>query len=77
MNDLEREKIREQAKDILEKFGKSLQKVKFKERKKEEELSGFREEGKENGSSNDFRERVFRNAPNKDSDFIIAEKKKW
>ena len=37
INEAEREKIREQAKEILNKFGKTLEKVKFSEKKKKED----------------------------------------
>lgn len=73
----EREKIREEAKEILEKFGASLSKVKLKEKKEKKSLGGFREEGNGEKGDADFRKRMFENAPNKNEDSIIAEKKKW
>jgi Asp-tRNA(Asn)/Glu-tRNA(Gln) amidotransferase C subunit len=72
-----RESIRKEAKQILDNFGKTLEKVKFKEKKKEKGVGGFREEGKGQEGEKDFRERMFKNAPNKGEDSIIAEKKKW
>ena len=77
MNDSEKEKIRKEAKEIMKKFSKSLDKVKFKEEKIKKPAGGFREEHFEEQSSEDFRKRMFENAPEKDRDCIIAEKKKW
>ena len=74
----EKEENKKQAKDIMEKFSKKLAKVDKKipepliERKEFERVEG---EGEE--SSSEFRERIFENAPNKNKDFIIAEKRKW
>jgi len=74
----EKKEIKKQAKDIMEKFSKKLAKVDKKipepliEREEFERVEG---EGEE--SSSDFRKRMFENAPSKNEDFIIAEKKKW
>lgn len=78
VSEKEKEKIKKQAKEIMEKFSKKLAKVDKKipepliERK---EFEREEKQGKE--SDSDFRERMFENAPNKNKDFIIAEKKKW
>lgn len=79
MDEKRKEEIRLEAKKILDNFGKTLESVKFKQKEVKVELSGFREEGSgnENVGDRDFRERMFENAPNKDKDSIIAEKKKW
>ncbi len=79
VSEKEKEKIKEEAKQILDNFSKVLEKVKIKEIKKSEkkEVGGFREEGPGKLGSGDFRKRMFENAPIKDGDFIIAEKKKW
>ena len=76
---LEKEKveIKKQAKSILNSFSKKLSgidknlKESFIERDK-----GEREEGevKDDSFSRDI---MFENAPNKNKDFIIAEKKEW
>jgi Asp-tRNA(Asn)/Glu-tRNA(Gln) amidotransferase C subunit len=74
----EQEKIKKEAKEIMDSFAKSLEKV-------EKELSGehqvrrkeqMREEGSGRTSKN-FREFFFENAPSKSGDFIKAERGKW
>ena len=75
----EREKIKNQAKEIMEGFSEKLEKVKSKipepliERKEFERM----EKSSTKNVETDFRKRMFENAPNKNKDFIIAEKKKW
>ena len=78
VSEKEKEDIKKQAKSIMEKFSEKLSKIDKKipepliERKEFE-----REEKQGNESDSDFRERMFENAPEKNKDFIIAEKKKW
>ena len=74
----EKEEIKKQAKEIMDKFSEKLSNVSEKppdsviDRK---EFEREEKDGKETDS--DFRERMFANAPRKNKDFIIAEKKKW
>lgn len=77
MDDKKLEEIRKQAKGILDNFSKALEKVKIGKKEAKKEAGGFRdeEEGKKEGE--DFRKRMFENAPNKDGDCIVAEKKTW
>ncbi|MEK6888910.1 MAG: hypothetical protein AABW80_02265 [Nanoarchaeota archaeon] len=78
MDEAERDKIREEAQEILKKFSESLKSVKLKKKKKlKNQVSGFREEMNGTECDKDFRERMFANAPNKEGDKIIAEKKQW
>jgi len=77
MDDKEREKIGKQARELLEKFGKALESVKLKEKKQEKKVGGFREEGSGNAGDREFRRIMFENAPAKEGDNIIAEKKSW
>jgi hypothetical protein len=77
INEAKREEIKKEAKQILSKFAKSLEKVKLKEKKEKKEVGGFREEGEPGKPNADFRKRMFENAPNKDEDCIITEKKEW
>jgi len=77
MDDKEREKIGKQARELLEKFGKALESVKLKEKKQEKKVGGFREEGSGNDGDREFRRIMFENAPAKEGDNIIAEKKSW
>jgi hypothetical protein len=71
--------IENQAKHILDKFAKALEKVEsessnegFVEREKFERIE---KEGYE--SDLDFKKLILDNAPSKNSDFIIAEKGGW
>ncbi|MBI2451558.1 hypothetical protein HYV50_00600 [Candidatus Pacearchaeota archaeon] len=79
MEEKKQEEIKKQAREILDKFSKTLAKVEFKEKKieREKEAGGFREEGEGKEVDPDFRKRFFENAPKTEGDFIIAEKKKW
>jgi len=85
----EKEEIKKQAKELMEKFSEKISKIdkkipepliERKEFEREEKSSTspptqFLSKGKETDS--DFRERIFENAPQKNKDFIIAERKKW
>jgi predicted Asp-tRNA(Asn)/Glu-tRNA(Gln) amidotransferase subunit C len=79
MEQNEKEQIEKEAKQILEKFSKALASVKVKEGEEwnVEREEDRREEGEGVECENDFRRIMFENAPQKDDDFIIAEKKKW
>ncbi|MEM2479000.1 MAG: hypothetical protein QXJ92_02300 [Candidatus Pacearchaeota archaeon] len=72
------EEIKQKAREILDKFAAALAKVKesipesFVERAQDR-----REEGEGKAADAEFREIVFMNAPKKEGDFILAEKKKW
>ncbi len=73
----EKEKIKEQAKRIIEDFSKKLSRIE-KEAKEPliERKECERQEGK--GKEDSFsRKTMFKNAPNKNDDFIIAEKGEW
>ena len=74
---MDEEKIRREAKAILDKFAKELESVELKDKKEKREVGGTREEGKGGEEVSDFRKRMFENAPSKEGDFIVAEKKKW
>jgi Asp-tRNA(Asn)/Glu-tRNA(Gln) amidotransferase C subunit len=96
-NNSDEEKMRIEARKILDSFAKSLEEIDLEEGKTQKRVvGGFREEGEgskgdkdpKNTSSlsrklpkeeevSDFRERMFKNAPKKEGDFILAEKKKW
>ena len=75
--DKDKLEIKKEAKEILQRFSKKLQNVKFVEKKEKEEFGGMREEGNGLEPDPDFRVRMFKNAPHIEGDFIIAEKKKW
>ena len=78
VSEKEREEIKKQAKDIMDKFSEKLSKIDKKIPEpliEREEFERIEEEGKE--SNYDFRKRLFENAPKKNKDFILTEKKKW
>ena len=78
MDTKEAEKIKEEARKLLEKFSRALEGVKAdKEEWNVERESDRRREKEGKKCDNDFRKILFENAPQKDSDFIIAEKKTW
>ncbi|MDP2925021.1 MAG: hypothetical protein Q8N99_01485 [Nanoarchaeota archaeon] len=71
--------IEKQAKDILNKFSIALEKV------EKEHIESFfidrdefdRKEKNISKPKQGFKEKILKNAPNKDKDFIIAEKGGW
>lgn len=72
----EKEEIRKQAKKIMDDFSEKLKKVE----KVEEsfiEREEFEREENSDGSLKLDRKIMFENAPNKNQDFIVAEKKMW
>lgn len=78
---LEREKeerIRKEARIILDKFAKALEKVETKESSVEREES-YRKERGDGGDEPDesFRQIFFQNAPEVNNECIQAEKGKW
>jgi len=74
----EKETIKRDAKKIIDSFSDKISKIKVPgeepliKRKDFERVDG---EGKE--CDLDFKGIMFENAPNKNGDFILAEKKKW
>ncbi|MBM3233263.1 MAG: hypothetical protein FJY98_01715 [Candidatus Liptonbacteria bacterium] len=77
ISEKEKEKIKVEVQEILKKFSSALSKIKISKKKNEERVGGFREEGKGASGDEAFRDMLLANAPNKDEDCIIAEKKKW
>lgn len=73
----DQEKIKKEAKQIMDSFIQELEKISFKEEdfsvKKEKNI---REKIKTE-SNPEFRERMLKNAPKVKDNFILAEKKKW
>ena len=80
VSEREKETIKKQAKSVIDSFSKKLSRVSKKvpeslvERDKEERDE---REGKEEIDENFSREIMFENAPQKNNDFILSEKKKW
>jgi len=79
VSEKEREEIRKQAKSIMDGFSKKLSKVEKMLPKDEgiERPEGERPEGEGIAGNESFREAMFENAPQKNKDFIVAERKKW
>jgi len=77
VTEAKRKAIEEEAKKMLAGFGKALANVKIPNDVAEEVGEGFREEKNGSECSEDFREGMFANAPSKEEDFIVAEKKSW
>lgn len=78
VSEKEKGEIKKQAKSIMDNFSKKLSKI---DKKMEEPLierdRGEREEGEFDKSDSDFRKIMFKNAPKKNRDFIIGERKGW
>ena len=77
VSDKEKEEIRKQAKDVMAKFSKKLGKINLPKGKTEDKGKDFeRPEGV--GEKIEFDKKVmFENAPEKNKDFIVSEKKEW
>ena len=76
IDEKEKEEIKKQVNSIIESFSKKLSEI--KEDTKEaviEREECIRDEG--GNSAKLSRETMLKNAPDKNEDFIIAEKKKW
>ena len=78
VSEKEKEDIKRQAKKIMDKFSKRLEKVKLDDKPKtsEQGLELEREENSKNEREID-RKIMFENAPDKNKDIIVSEKKKW
>ena len=74
----EKQEIKEQAKNIMDGFSRKLSRVdkKISESLIERE-EGERVEGNGEKCNEEFRKVMFENAPSKNKDFIVAEKKGW
>jgi len=78
---LNKEGIREQAKQILDKFASALEEVEdesseesYVDREDFERVEG---EGEECDKSGIFKEKILKNAPESNEDFILVEKGDW
>ena len=78
VSESEKDQIKKQAKAIMDKFSDRLGKIKEKIPEPLIEREEFEREEKEGKvSDEDFKKRFFDNAPQKNKDFILTEKKKW
>ena len=73
---MDQNKVKIEAKKILDRFAKALEKVKTKETEFYVDREEF-ERAEIKGKCEDFKLELLKNAPQKDGDFIIAEKGKW
>ena len=74
----EKEEIKKQAKAIMDSFSEKLSKIDKKIAEPLiERVECERKEEKASECDDSFRETMFGNAPKKNKDFIIAEKKGW
>ncbi|PIN94106.1 hypothetical protein COU54_00360 [Candidatus Pacearchaeota archaeon CG10_big_fil_rev_8_21_14_0_10_31_24] len=77
ISDKDKEKIRNESRCILDKFGSSLKNVKLSKEGFKNEVGGFRNEEETLSGDEYFRKRMFANAPSIEGDCVLAEKKKW
>lgn len=76
VSDSEKEKIRSDAKKLLDEFSKKLGNIEIDESYLEKG-DGVRREGVGWGSDEEFRKIMFSNAPLVEEDLILAEKGGW
>ncbi|MBI1970001.1 hypothetical protein HYS48_04875 [Candidatus Woesearchaeota archaeon] len=74
---MDKERIQEQAKKIMDEFSKALDRV-----EKVDVPIGFEREQNLrefilNQADKEFRERMLKNAPKRKGDYLVAEKKHW
>ena len=75
VSEKEREEIKKQAKEIIDNFSNKIGKIELGEGKVQR-TEQTRKETKATQDS-DFKKRFFENAPNKDGDWIKAERGSW
>jgi len=77
VSEKEKKEIERQAKQIMDSFSEKLSKIDSK-KLKESLIERDEYEREENGKPNEIdRKIMFDNSPEKNADFIIAERKKW
>tara|TARA_Y100000310_G_scaffold85798_1_gene82628 strand:- start:12850 stop:13086 length:237 start_codon:yes stop_codon:yes gene_type:complete len=75
---LDKEEIKKEAKDILDKFASALEKVDSKKIEAGVDRKDFeRNEGKGEDCDSGFKKKILENAPESDEDFIITERGDW
>ena len=77
VSEKEKEDIKKQARSIIDSFSEKISRIKKMQEPFIERAEGERKEGKGKEDENFSREIMFDNAPDKDGDFIIMEKKEW
>jgi len=75
---IDKQKVQKQAKEILDKFAKALEKI---EKESDEDFyvnrNEFERDEGEGEECSGFKKHVLENAPEHDDDFVIAEKRGW
>lgn len=79
VSEKEKQEIRKQAKAVMDKFSRKLEKINLPEERTQSSGKDFeRPEGAKEGERVEFDKKImFENAPEKNKDFIISEKKRW
>lgn len=77
LSEKEKEEIKKQVDSILNSFSAKLSKIDGKAGESFIERKEFERKESMQRDSSFSREKMFKNAPEKNKDFIIAEKKKW
>jgi len=77
MDEKRKNEIKKEAREMLDRFGRALDKVKVKVNK-DEISDSYRKEGKvENYKNGEFRKLFFSNVPKMDGECIVAERGHW
>jgi len=74
---VDKAKIEKEAKGLLDKFARALEKVDTKEEEFFVEREEFERSEVNSEGCEGFKESLLANAPKKDEDFVIAEKGEW
>ena len=78
VSDKEKEEIQKEAKRIMDSFSSKLEKLNLKETKDSGiDRESFERKEKSVEKAEIDREIIFANAPSKNKDFLLAEKKHW
>lgn len=77
LSEEEKRKVEAKAKNIMLDFGRTLEKLPKMQEAFVDRDDFEREDNNEKSCDNNFRELMFENAPNKNNEFIIAERGKW
>lgn len=77
LSDAEKKAIEQKAKNTILEFGKTLEKLPKMQEAVVERNIFQREETQPWPQNSEFKKAILKNAPNKDSDCIIAEKGAW
>ncbi len=74
---MEEEKIKKQAKEIMDEFMKALEKLEEKEQEFGSERKQSLRDARPKKCSPEFSEKMLKNAPKSKDGYLVAEKKKW